>query len=140
MQVRDLPPGAADPLVRVFQRRDEAFPGGRRVQHRGDGGATGAEQLVDGGRDMLRPELREARQAREIEQRIERFGGYVHARFTLFAAARAQFSRSIAMVIGPTPPGTGVIQPATGLTAVKSTSPASDPSARRLMPTSTTQA
>ena len=49
----------------------------------------------------------------------------------------------MAMVIGPTPPGTGVIQPATWLADAKSTSPRSlpasgSPSGTRLMPTSTT--
>ncbi len=43
------------------------------------------------------------------------------------------------MVIGPTPPGTGVIQPATSLTASKSTSP-TRPSSVRLVPTSMTAA
>ena len=42
------------------------------------------------------------------------------------------------MVIGPTPPGTGVIQAARSLAAAKSTSPTSLPSAPRLMPTSMT--
>ena len=49
------------------------------------------------------------------------------------------------MVIGPTPPGTGVIQPATARTAAKSTSPHSLPapgwpSGTRFMPTSMTMA
>ena len=38
-------------------------------------------------------------------------------------AALSVFTSSIAIVIGPTPPGTGVIAPATSLTASKSTSP-----------------
>ena len=42
------------------------------------------------------------------------------------------------MVIGPTPPGTGVIHPATSRADSKSTSPVSLPSGSRLMPTSTT--
>ena len=49
-------------------------------------------------------------------------------------------SSSIVMVIGPTPPGTGEIQPATSRTAAKSTSPTSLPVASRFMPTSTTAA
>ena len=49
------------------------------------------------------------------------------------------------MVIGPTPPGTGVIAPATALTPAKSTSPTSrvlpsSAAGTRLMPTSITQA
>src|SRR5215216_8033040 len=54
-------------------------------------------------------------------------------------AARSVLARSIAIVMGPTPPGTGVIAPATSLAASKSTSPTS-PSSVRLMPTSTTAA
>ncbi len=44
------------------------------------------------------------------------------------------------MVMGPTPPGTGVIQPARSLAPSKSTSPTSLPSSVRLMPTSMTMA
>ena len=44
------------------------------------------------------------------------------------------------MVIGPTPPGTGVMEPATAAAAAKSTSPQSDPSESRFTPTSMTQA
>src|SRR6218665_1629135 len=61
-----------------------------------------------------------------------------------FAALRSVacmvLTSSMVMVIGPTPPGTGVIQPATCLTRSKSTSPQSLPSAWRLMPTSMTMA
>ena len=42
------------------------------------------------------------------------------------------FFMSMAMVMGPTPPGTGVIQEATGSAEAKSTSPQSLPSALRL--------
>src|SRR5690348_4801067 len=45
----------------------------------------------------------------------------------------------MAIVIGPTPPGTGVIAPATSPTGPKSTSP-TRPSSVRLMPTSMTVA
>ena len=41
------------------------------------------------------------------------------------SAARTVFCMSIAMVIGPTPPGLGVIRPAMGWTAAKATSPTS---------------
>src|ERR671916_190490 len=50
-------------------------------------------------------------------------------------AATSVLRSSTAMVIGPTPPGTGVIAPATCEAAAKSTSPTSLPSTR-LMPTS----
>ena len=53
-------------------------------------------------------------------------------------AACSVFFISIAMVIGPTPPGTGVMYPAFGSTESKSTSPQSFPSSMRLMPTSMT--
>src|SRR2546427_3739395 len=43
---------------------------------------------------------------------------------------------SMVIVMGPTPPGTGVMKPATSLTPSKSTSPQSLPSSLRFMPTS----
>ena len=52
-------------------------------------------------------------------------------------AAIRVLRRSIAIVIGPTPPGTGVIAPAIGSTESKSTSP-TRPASVRLMPTSMT--
>jgi hypothetical protein len=56
------------------------------------------------------------------------------------SAAVSVFASNIAMVIGPTPPGTGAIQPARFLAASKSTSPRSFPSGVRLIPTSMTMA
>src|SRR2546423_1148065 len=62
------------------------------------------------------------------------------------SAARTVFSISIAIVIGPTPPGTGVIFEATSRTDSKSTSPCSrvpvlvPGSLTRLVPTSITTA
>ena len=50
------------------------------------------------------------------------------------------FSISMAMVIGPTPPGTGVMSAARSRAAANSTSPTSLPSAMRLVPTSMTTA
>lgn len=41
----------------------------------------------------------------------------------IFLACSKVFCNSMATVIGPTPPGTGVIQDATSLTSLKSTSP-----------------
>ena len=41
----------------------------------------------------------------------------------IFLACSTVFCNSMATVIGPTPPGTGVIQDATSLTSLKSTSP-----------------
>ncbi len=56
------------------------------------------------------------------------------------SAASTVFSRSVATVMGPTPPGTGVIQAARLRASANSTSPHNEPSGRRLMPTSTTVA
>ena len=50
------------------------------------------------------------------------------------------FLISIVIVMGPTPPGTGVIAPATSETSAKSTSPHSLPFSSRFMPTSMTTA
>ena len=50
------------------------------------------------------------------------------------------FSSKTAIVTGPTPPGTGEIAEALSFTALKSTSPAREPSFSRLMPTSITTA
>ena len=58
--------------------------------------------------------------------------------FAMRAACSVLRSRK-AIVIGPTPPGTGVIAAATSLTASKSTSP-QRPSSVRFMPTSMTTA
>ena len=62
------------------------------------------------------------------------------SQFTDILAAVSVFSRSIVIVIGPTPPGTGVIADAFSLTDAKSTSPVSLPSARLFIPTSMTTA
>ena len=56
------------------------------------------------------------------------------------SAARSVLASSVAIVIGPTPPGTGVIHAARSLRRGESTSPQSLPSAPRLMPTSITMA
>src|SRR6185436_5253087 len=59
---------------------------------------------------------------------------------TAHSAAVTVFARSSATVIGPTPPGTGVIARARSRAAAKSTSPQSLPAALRFMPTSITTA
>src|SRR5262245_6395061 len=56
------------------------------------------------------------------------------------SAARSVLRRSIAIVMGPTPPGTGVIARTRSETPPRSTSPTTLPVARRLMPTSITHA
>src|SRR6516225_5953736 len=55
-------------------------------------------------------------------------------------ALRSVFDRSMAIVMGPTPPGTGVMWEARSAAAANSTSPTSLPLGRRLMPTSMTTA
>src|SRR6185312_9740793 len=55
-------------------------------------------------------------------------------------AASAAFDSNIAIVIGPRPPGTGVIQPARSTARSYPTSPTILPAASRLMPTSKTAA
>ena len=71
-------------------------------------------------------------------------GGFLYYLFdyfpALFLAAVSVFLSNIVMVMGPTPPGTGVMAEAIGSTDAKSTSPVSLPSARRFMPTSMTTA
>src|SRR6266702_174024 len=55
-------------------------------------------------------------------------------------AAATALDSSIAIVMGPTPPGTGVIQPARRAAGSYSTSPTSFPAAVRFIPTSNTAA
>src|SRR5690606_21896132 len=62
------------------------------------------------------------------------------AQLCSFSQAVRVFSSRQARVIGPTPPGTGVIQAARSAAASKSTSPRSRPSSMRLIPTSMTMA
>src|SRR5206468_988265 len=147
-------------FIGVFQRVRELLPGcdrGLRREPR-DKGAVLAEQLVDRGGDVLRPDRSVARQTREIEQRIDGFFrvqlAISPAEITDFApptqglprpaelrsADITVFSSNIAIVIGPTPPGTGVMHEAVPSTLWKSTSPASLPSASRVIPTSMTTA
>ena len=57
-----------------------------------------------------------------------------------FSAASTVDRSSMVIVMGPTPPGTGVSHPATGETLSKSTSPQSFPAALRFIPTSMTTA
>src|SRR5262249_27022216 len=66
--------------------------------------------------------------------------GHSHHRRTWSWAARTVLYSSMVMVMGPTPPGTGVMAEASGRTTSKSTSPVSRPSGSRFMPTSTTAA
>src|SRR3982074_3076082 len=80
------------------------------------------------------------RRPEQINERNEsyRWDGWLAA--ARLNAASTAFDNSIAMVIGPNPPGTGVIHPARAAALSYSTSPTSFPSAVRLMPTSNTAA
>jgi len=73
VQVTDDAPGAAQQFGGVFQRGDKAGPAhlfGRRFQLL-DHGAAAGQQRVDGGRDVFRLDLVEARQAAEVEEGID---------------------------------------------------------------------
>ncbi len=65
-----------------------------------------------------------SRLAEPINITLTEYLGY-SLMFTARLADARVFAISMAMVIGPTPPGTGVMAPATLLTSSKSTSPAS---------------
>src|SRR5438045_5359404 len=94
------------------------------------------------GRGEARTNHKEWSVSYELECSVGR--GKLH--ITVISAARTVFDMSIAIVIGPTPPGTGVIFDATSRTDSKSTSPCSfDPalavgSVTRFVPTSITTA
>src|SRR6267143_4103111 len=89
------------------------------------------------GREAILEHLLQAsRQLGDREHRARR----AHATPSWRSVARKVLRRSIAIVIGPTPPGTGVIARARAATLSNSTSPTSLPVSRRLIPTSITQA
>src|SRR5262249_47982653 len=82
----------------------------------------------------------------EADRRREPAGGDRRALPALIAQRRPSWARAAsivfesryAMVIGPTPPGTGVIARARSAALANSTSPTSLPAALRFMPTSMT--
>src|SRR4029453_909128 len=80
-----------------------------------------------------------AQPRRQLGDRQHRAVG-AHAVPARRSAARSVLRRSIAIVMGPTPPGTGVIARTRSETPPKSTSPTTLPVSRRLMPTSITHA
>ena len=118
------------------------------------------QQSFDGGSDVDRLDRAEARQPGKVEEGIRllfhrrlpaqsgalarrrpaRAIGATGAACMRRSAASTVLTSSMVIVIGPTPPGTGEIQPATSFTPSKSTSPASLPSGVRLVPTSMTTA
>src|SRR5207249_4135446 len=144
--VSDRAPGARQPFIGVFQRFGELVPGRGRAFTRkpSDQGAVLGEQLVDCGGDLFRPDRAVARQTGEIEQRIDVHFHRPPRALSRAAAERSAdmtvFSSNIAIVMGPTPPGTGVMHEAIPSTPWKSMSPASFPSGSRLMPISMTAA
>lgn len=77
---------------------------------------------------------------RDCTRDCRRYKYGVRYRCLLTIAALTVFFISIAIVIGPTPPGTGVIAPATFSALSNSTSPHNFPSSMRLIPTSITTA
>src|SRR5262249_21235402 len=127
--------------VEAAGAKDGVQKGGRRPLAVGAGdqrpplSALGMAKLVEDRVHPLEPELySEAPEARHIvERRIVRQPG-------LRACSACQvLAITIARVTGPTPPGTGVSQPATPAT-LGSTSPPSLPPGRVLIPTSITTA
>ena len=58
-----------------------------------------------------------------VQTAVEYEYAEISTQLSCTSAARTVFSSNIAMVNGPTPPGTGVMAEATWLTASKSTSP-----------------
>src|SRR5437588_6138589 len=125
-----------DPMAGGVQDRCEHGAGGALAvgagyERAGEPAFRVARSLQDGPA-ALQAELHpEPSQARDVLQRL--LVGQLRR-----SAARSVFRTSIARVIGPTPPGLGVSQPATWATA-GSTSPTRRPS-RRFTPTSITVA
>src|SRR6266705_2610474 len=118
--------------LRIFERHDAA-PGI---------GADLADEL-----HPLFPEwLDVGSDDRGLQRQDSRYGAVGPAAFEAISAADTVFERSIAIVIGPTPPGTGEMAFALSFTASKSTSPTvryppfAPGSGMRLMPTSITTA
>src|SRR5439155_625999 len=80
-------------------------------------------------------ELDQARAERAMGVEERRAAGHARAQ-SACSAALTVLASSIATVIGPTPPGTGVMWAARSQAAANSTSPQSLPSGPRFMPTS----
>ena len=78
----------------------------------------GSRRSTAGADERLRHQTREPGSLRQLRS------GARAPRHRLRRAARATLASSIVTVMGPTPPGTGVIAPATSRTRSKSTSPA----------------
>src|SRR5262249_9144929 len=103
-----------------------------------DGGVLGDDPFVLH-RHVPAGEVNHARAGSAVRV-VERGALHLSRAVSRRVAAVTVFDSSIAIVIRPTPPGTGVIMPARSAAAAYSTSPTSLPSSVRLMPTSTTTA
>src|SRR5581483_161545 len=102
--------------------------------------ATGREDLVAEliGFNQHAPEIGKGMSDEGFAARQS--SGESYAEHRRCSAARTVLAISIAIVSGPTPPGTGVNAPATSLTSSGFTSPTNLPSGLRFMPTSMTVA
>src|SRR6185503_14093926 len=116
-------------VVRQVDRIDRADEGDRMVGDRGDRSPRGGHDLPGHGELTAREQRREMAADR---------GGHVCGK-ACASAAWTVLTISMATVIGPTPPGTGEIAPATSDTSSNFTSPIS-PSGVRCTPTSSTVA
>jgi hypothetical protein len=145
VQVVDHAPGTAQAFGRFLERDHEAVPADRRQALRSlpGHGARVRDQLLDRRRHMLGTDQVEAGQARKVEEGIAGVGRHVRVLIfqgfmpsyypgyglsprpaqATFSATRSAdssvFISSIVIVIGPTPPGTGVMCEATSLDAVE---------------------
>src|SRR4030095_15238186 len=101
-------------------------------------GAMLVERPRVGDRHVPAGELHDARP--ELAMRLEERGTPAHHAAPVRSAAVTVLASSIATVIGPPPPGTGVMWLARSAAGPNSTSPRTLPSAPRLIPTSITTA
>ena len=119
VKVGDHRPRARQALIGKVKRLGESLPGNRAavVDQPRDERAIFCDQLLDGRGNVLGAYRAEAREPAQVEQGIVGGAGHNQPATTWLAvparsAAARVFSSSIAMVIGPTPPGTGVIREA----------------------------
>src|SRR5262249_45967050 len=146
-EVRSEEPAHQGPGEHLGERLSIVRPVGPAGAHRQDRAEIHAERGEDAkGVDGDAEEM-EIRKLHVREQKSE------HVLLALIAAGpnsrqvpisawafRSVFDGSMAIVMGPTPPGTGVMWEARSAAAANSTSPTSLPVGRRLMPTSMTTA
>ncbi len=111
IQMADNAPCPAQFFGHVLQRDDKVVPGnaiGRRFQQ-GDNGMRLLEQRGNRRRDVGRRDFVEPGEAGKVEQGIASVdSGRCHCNYILSAASMV-LTNNMVMVIGPTPPGTGVM-------------------------------